>query len=171
MSSTAGTENDPSPNRTGLVKALGRKSRRNKKQQDVSLNSSQNSTISIDDDKENDSHPHRSKLRDSIDAAIEKIKTGNRAESEERRKSEPKALQGLKGLLRSTKKRSRRASLAVEAEEVERGRSVAKRGTLEDPIESSNTSGAGGSSGNLKEAGQSDQEESSLITDDSETES
>ncbi|KAI9793673.1 MAG: hypothetical protein M1816_007568 [Peltula sp. TS41687] len=166
MSSTAGTETDPSPNRTGLVKALGRRSKRNMKE-DVSLNSSRNnSTISIDDGKET----HRSKLRGSIDAAIEKIKTGN---TSERRNSEPKALQGLQGLLRRrTKKKSRRASLAAEAEEVERGRSVAKRGTLEDPIESSNTSGAGGSSGHLRdEVGHSDQDGSSLITDDSETES
>lgn len=173
MSSTAGTETDPSPTRTGLVKAFGRKSRRNKKQ-DASLNSSQHSTMSLDGSNENKNHPHGGKLRSSIDAAIEKIKTGTGPESEERRKSDSRALPGLQGLLRRTKRRSRRASSAVKAEEVERGRSVAQRGTLEDdPTESPSTSttrpiGDGGSSSNQKE--ESDQE-SSLITDDSETES
>lgn len=156
MSSTAETE--PSPTRTGLAaKTLGRRSRRKKQEPP----SAWNSTASVDGPLE--SH---GRLRSSIDAAVEKIRPGAASggpDPDEKPKGESR---GLGGLLRRTKRKSKSKRIAaVKAEEVERGRTVSQRGSLEDPIESSR------SSTHLKDAGPSEDDNSSLITDDSETES
>ncbi|KAI9842314.1 MAG: hypothetical protein M1837_007306 [Sclerophora amabilis] len=124
MSSAAlSAEVSPSPSRGFLSKARRKKGK---------LPGS--STASIISN-EGSSGSHQGGLRSSIDSAIDKIRTGPDG-SRDRQSEGPKGIQGLIGRQRS--KRARRKKKQKDestSEEVDRGRSVAERGTLEDSLE------------------------------------
>ena len=117
MSSSAGTETDPSPSRKGLVAKLT--SARRQKQRDRP-ESSQNSVILLDD-----GHKNLRRLKESIDAAVDKItiraSIDQAPESDSDGRARPEG-RGVKNLLRRAKRNSRPSP----KDAVERGRSVAQ---------------------------------------------
>ncbi len=157
MSSTASPEVDSSPSRKSLTSKLT-KARRKKQREPPE--SSQSSLAQHDE-----SNNNLQRMKNSIDLAVEKIKTRTSGEinreSDHEGKPKPEK-HGVKDLLRRTKRKSRRRSQAGQGED-ERGRTPdSKSVNLERPFDSPHTS----RSTSTKGWGRS---QSSLLTYDSES--
>ena len=136
-------ERSQSPSRNGLSHIWSKTRNRDKKNRDSASNSV----------KSTDSETHLG-VRGSVESAIDKIKGAEEdGDSNGIKKFVPKSLGSKRRRKKQEKEDEERAS-----EEVARGRSVAERGTLEND------------SGSFEERNQS-RDGSSLITDDSDTES
>ena len=126
MSSSAGTETDPSPSRKGLVAKLT--SVRRQKQRDRP-ESSQSSVVLADD-----GHKNLRRLKDSIDAVVDKIATrasidrGPESDSDGRARPEGR---GVKKLLRRAKRNSNRSLKDDDDDDAEREPSVAQADSLQ----------------------------------------
>lgn len=162
MASNGGTEPEPSPSRKGLASTFT-KSRR-KKQKDQSQ-SPRSSLVIADEGNKN-----LKRLKDSLDAAVEKIKTRSSGEQGRDSDSDGKSKgdgRGIQDLLRRAKKKTKRAldrEPETEPEDGERGRSPAKRERTEGALDSPKSSQSVSTQ-------DMDRSESSLLTYDSETES
>ena len=162
MSSTLGAEPETSPSRTGFASTLGRSRR---KKQHEGLESSRSSMMVQDDT----GGKGLKRLKDSIDAAVDKMKPRSSAESRRDSDSESKQKDGsgLQDLLRRAKRKAKRNQAHGEDQDeemAERGRRVAERGTLDGSLEPSP------SSPSLEGMGLA-RSESSLLTFESESES